>query len=117
MMADKPFTRGGITYPSQYAYRQAAAQRLGYDSVHEHRKSLIAARDDQTFRPLVHSLQGMSATDKSRMQAILWNYKATLGESIPGKKKKVSADLSDLIDEMEDRLGRRPYLIWRWLYA
>jgi len=51
------------------------------------------------------------------MQAILWNYKAVLGESIPGEKKKVSADLSDLIDEMENRLGMRPYLIWRWLYA
>lgn len=116
-MADKPFTRGGVTYPSQYAYRQAVANRLGYDSVNEHRKALIAAQSDETFAPLVQSLQGMSATDKSRMQAILWNYKAVLGESIPGEKKKVSADLSDLIDEMENRLGMRPYLIWRWLYA
>lgn len=107
------FTRGGVTYPSQYAYRQAVASRLGYDSVAEHRKASYEARTNDTFKDL---LQSIPASDRTKMQAILWHYKGALGEHVEGKPKDVPADLSDLVDEMEARLGRRPYLIWRWLY-
>lgn len=108
------FTRGGVTYPSQYAYRRALAERLGYDSVAEHRKASYEATHNETFQELLASLP---ASDRPKMQAILWHYKGALGEYVQGKPKDIPADLSDLIDEMEARLGRRPFMIWRWLYS
>ena len=108
------FTRGGVTYPSQYAYRRVVAERLGYDSVAEHRKAAFAAQHNETFRTL---LQHIPASDRQKMQAILWHYKGSLGEYVQGKPKDIPADLSDLIDEMEARLGRQPFMIWRWLYS
>jgi len=38
------FLRGGIPYPTQYAYRQALAQKLGFSSVYEHRQAQAAQR-------------------------------------------------------------------------
>ena len=108
------FTRGGVTYPSQYAYRQAVAGRLGYDSVAEHRKASAAAQSDPTFRQL---LQVVPRVDKAKMQAILWHNKGTFGEYVKGKPKQVPDDIGDLIEAMEERLDNKRYLIWRWLYA
>lgn len=109
-MASKPF-RG---YASQYEYRQALARQRGYDSKYEQEQAQKAARTDPTFKAI---LQKVPSADKSKWTALLWQQKGALGEHVKGKPKELSPAMIDLFEKLEDDLGDKRYLLWRWLYA
>lgn len=113
MAASKPFRRGGITYPSQYAYRQALAARRGYDSP---RAMYATMRRMAAEQPVLGRLIKLGAVDGDNAEAVYTEMQAFQRQQhvfVPGRPV---APLYPALDAAIRSLGPDAYSIWRQLY-
>ena len=111
----RPFTRRGITFTSQYAYRQFLAAERGLASVPQMRKRQAEAREE--IRRL--GLGELTQPQAGRLAADIAEWKHRIGSYVEGQAPAERGS-SRLPPEMLARLramGAGQYPIWRLLYT
>lgn len=114
----KPFTRGGITYPSQQAYRQALAQSKGFAGRAERDRAI------KVQKQLVNKAQSLSKSQKSELAVGLADLTPASGGAMLGdfaldapEPDRGSNRLPPRLRELIDAMGDDKYPLWRSLYA
>src|SRR5690348_445473 len=109
----KPFTRGGITYPSQYAYRKAIAARAGFTSPAQRAKAR------QQSKTIIESYTStLTPEQRGVLAAQIADWAGALGpyrEGTPAAER-TSGALPPELYLMLRRLGADAYPLWRLLY-
>jgi hypothetical protein len=109
----KPFVRRGITFASQYAYRQFLAAEKGYPSKY--------AREQEVARlhaRLDRYTSALTKAERGELIAGVADYKGLIGSYVQGidPARRGSNRLPDRLVELIKRLGPDAYPIWRTLY-
>ena len=112
--ASKPFTRRGIAFASQYAYRQFLAAEKGYASPAARNKAIAEAKKVVTRYPgnLTKPQQGVLA-------AGIADNRHRIGSFIEGIEpaKRGSSLLPPELNSLIRDMGPDAYPIWRTLYV
>jgi hypothetical protein len=109
----KPFVRRGITFASQYAYRQYLAAEKGFASPAARNKAVKATRD------LVRQFPGgLTAEQQGVVAAGLADYRHRIGSFVEGTAlaKRTSNRLPRELVILLRSMGGDQYPLWRALY-
>lgn len=113
MPAGKPFVRRGITFASQYAYRQFLATEKGFATPAARNKAIAAAK-----RVITPRRGQLTDAQVGVLSAGVADYKKRIGSYVEGApidkrgSNRLPAELQSLIRS----LGDGQYSIWRMLY-
>jgi hypothetical protein len=109
----KPFTRRGITFASQYAYRQFLAAERGFASPSARNKAVARAKSE-----MAKYSTGLTPEQRGVLAAGVADYRNRIGSYIQGlpPDQRGSSRLPNYLQQMIRDLGPNAYPIWRMLY-
>lgn len=109
----KPFVRRGITFSSQYAYRQFLAAERGFATPAARNKAIAAQKRLVSRYP-----GGLSKEEQGVLAAGLADYQGRIGSHIHGASPETrgSSRLPRELQLLIRRMGADQYPIWRALY-
>jgi len=112
-MPSKPFTRRGITFASQYAYRQFLAAERGFATPAARNKAIAQAK-----KKLAPRRGELSDAQVGALAAGLADYKHRIGSFVEGlaPADRGSNRLPPEVLSLIRSLGANQYPIWRMLY-
>jgi len=112
-MPSKPFTRRGITFASQYAYRQFLAAERGFSSPAARNKAIAAAK-----RAITPRRGTLTDGEVGVLSAGIADYKGRIGSFVEGiaPSARGSNRLPPEVIAVMRSLGANQYPIWRMLY-
>lgn len=109
----RPFTRRGITFTSQYAYRQYLAAEKGYSTPAARNKAIAAQR-----RLVEAHATSLTAAQRGVLAAGIADYQGRIGSFVEGQAfaQRGSNRLPPEVLQLLREAGNGAYPLWRVIY-